>query len=106
MSGFDLTEKVRSDRLPRHVPVILVAALDSMEDRAHGADVGADAYITKGVFTDELSGTQTPELRLSVRPAEPATAQRPEIPHSWSTGPIPPPSGSAARIASVTNAFP
>jgi two-component system chemotaxis sensor kinase CheA len=40
MSGFDLTEKVRSDRLMRHVPVIPVTALDSMEDRAHGAYVG------------------------------------------------------------------
>lgn len=53
MSGFDLTEKVRSDRLLRHVPVILVTALDSLEDRARGADVGADAYITKGSFNDE-----------------------------------------------------
>jgi two-component system chemotaxis sensor kinase CheA len=53
MSGFDLTEKVRSDRLLRHVPVILVTALDSMEDQAHGADVGADAYITKGAFNDD-----------------------------------------------------
>jgi two-component system, chemotaxis family, sensor kinase CheA len=53
MSGFDLTEKVRSDRLLRHVPVILVTALDSLEDQARGADVGADAYITKGAFNDE-----------------------------------------------------
>jgi len=36
MSGFDLTEKVRSDRLLRHVSVILVAALDPMQDQAHG----------------------------------------------------------------------
>ncbi len=53
MSGFDLTEKVRSDRLLRHVPVILVTALDSLEDQARGADVGADAYITKGAFNDD-----------------------------------------------------
>ena len=53
MSGFDLTEKVRSDRLLRHVPVILVTALDSLEDQARGAEVGADAYITKGAFNDE-----------------------------------------------------
>jgi two-component system chemotaxis sensor kinase CheA len=44
---------VRSDRLLRHVPVILVTALDSMEDQAHGADVGANAYITKGAFNDD-----------------------------------------------------
>jgi two-component system chemotaxis sensor kinase CheA len=53
MSGFDLTEKVRSDRFLRGVPVILVTALDSLEDQAHGSRVGADAYITKGSFTDD-----------------------------------------------------
>ena len=52
MSGFDLTEKVRSDRFLRGIPVILVTALDSLEDQAHGSRVGADAYITKGSFTD------------------------------------------------------
>jgi len=25
----------------------------NMEDQAHGADVGADAYITKGAFNDD-----------------------------------------------------
>jgi len=53
MSGFDLTEKVRSDRFLRGIPVILVTALDSLEDQAHGSRVGADAYITKGSFTDD-----------------------------------------------------
>jgi two-component system chemotaxis sensor kinase CheA len=53
MSGFDLTEKVRSDRFLRTIPVILVTALDSLEDQAHGSRVGADAYITKGSFTDD-----------------------------------------------------
>ena len=53
MSGFDLTEKVRSDRFLRSTPVILVTALDSLEDQAHGSRVGADAYITKGSFTDD-----------------------------------------------------
>jgi two-component system, chemotaxis family, sensor kinase CheA len=53
MSGFDLTEKVRADRFPRGIPVILVTAPDSLEDQAHGAAVGADAYITKGSFTDD-----------------------------------------------------
>ena len=33
--------------------MILVTALDSMEDQAHGAHVGADAYTTKGAFNDD-----------------------------------------------------
>ena len=47
--GWSITEAAvaASVSLLRHVPVILVTALDTMEDQAHGADVGADAYITK-----------------------------------------------------------
>jgi two-component system chemotaxis sensor kinase CheA len=53
MSGFDLTEKVRADRLLHEVPVVLVTALDSPEDQARGARVGADAYIVKGALSDD-----------------------------------------------------
>jgi two-component system chemotaxis sensor kinase CheA len=53
MSGFDLTEKVRADRLLNEVPVVLVTALDSPEDQARGARVGADAYIVKGALSDD-----------------------------------------------------
>jgi putative two-component system response regulator len=81
MSGFDLTEKVRSDLLLRHVPVILVTALDSMEDQAHGADVLSGRVHHQGRVQRRSLDRCRPELRLSLRPAEPATAQRPGIPH-------------------------
>ncbi len=50
MSGFDLTAKVRADEKLSHLPVILVTALESREDREHGIDVGANAYIVKSSF--------------------------------------------------------
>lgn len=50
MSGFDLTAKIRSDQKLAHLPVILVTALESREDRERGIDVGADAYIVKRSF--------------------------------------------------------
>jgi two-component system chemotaxis sensor kinase CheA len=50
LSGFDLTAKVRADKKFGELPVILVTALDSREDRERGIDVGANAYIVKSSF--------------------------------------------------------
>jgi two-component system, chemotaxis family, sensor kinase CheA len=50
MNGFGLTAKIRADKKFAELPVILVTALDSREDREHGIDVGASAYIVKSDF--------------------------------------------------------
>ncbi len=50
MNGFGLTAKIRADKKFTHLPVVLVTALDSREDREHGINVGANAYIVKGNF--------------------------------------------------------
>ena len=50
MNGFELTAKIRKDKKLADVPVVLVTALDSREDREHGIDVGANAYIVKSSF--------------------------------------------------------
>ena len=50
MNGFELTRKIRSDKNRAELPVILVTALDSFEDRQRGMESGANAYIVKGNF--------------------------------------------------------
>jgi two-component system chemotaxis sensor kinase CheA len=50
LNGFGLTAKVRADKRLTELPVVLVTALDSREDREQGIDVGANAYIVKGSF--------------------------------------------------------
>ena len=50
MDGFDLTAKIRADKRLTDLPVVLVTALESREDRERGIDVGADAYIVKRSF--------------------------------------------------------
>jgi two-component system, chemotaxis family, sensor kinase CheA len=50
MNGFGLTSKIRADKRFIELPVILVTSLDSREDREHGIDVGATAYIVKSSF--------------------------------------------------------
>jgi len=47
MNGFDLTARIRAERTLAAVPVVLVTALESREDREHGIDVGANAYLVK-----------------------------------------------------------
>jgi len=50
MNGFDLTARIRADKKLADMPVILVTALESREDKERGIDVGANAYIVKSRF--------------------------------------------------------
>jgi two-component system, chemotaxis family, sensor kinase CheA len=50
MNGFDLTARIRADRALAELPVVLVTALESREDRERGIDVGANAYLVKSSF--------------------------------------------------------
>ncbi|KPA12005.1 chemotaxis protein CheA [Candidatus Magnetomorum sp. HK-1] len=50
MNGFELTEKIRSDKQHGETPVVLVTSLQSPEDRKRGIDAGANAYIVKSNF--------------------------------------------------------
>ncbi len=50
VNGFELTSKIRSDKKLSEVPVVLITALESRDDREHGIEVGADAYIVKSSF--------------------------------------------------------
>lgn len=50
LNGFGLTAKVRADRKLADLPVVLVTSLDSRQDREHGIDVGANAYLVKSSF--------------------------------------------------------
>ena len=50
MNGFDLTAKIRADKKLAELPVILVTALETREDRERGIDAGASAYLVKSNF--------------------------------------------------------
>lgn len=50
MNGFELTAKMRKEKKLAELPVVLVTALESREDRERGIDVGANAYIVKSSF--------------------------------------------------------
>jgi two-component system, chemotaxis family, sensor kinase CheA len=50
LNGFDLTARIRADKRLADLPVVLVTALESREERERGIDAGANAYIIKSNF--------------------------------------------------------
>ena len=50
MNGFELTANIRAHRDFSELPVVLVTARESREDKERGIDVGANAYIVKSSF--------------------------------------------------------
>lgn len=54
MDGLSLTSKIRQHKEYSELPIILVTSLASEEDKKKGAEAGANAYITKGNFNQEV----------------------------------------------------
>ena len=55
VDGYELCRRVRSSELLCHIPIIMVTAKATVEDKIHGLEAGADAYIEKPFHPDELS---------------------------------------------------
>lgn len=53
LDGFTLTSRIRADRELAELPVVLVTALHSAEDRARGLEAGANAYLAKSGFEQD-----------------------------------------------------
>ena len=54
MTGLEFTAKVRQHPEYNEIPLILCTSLASEEDKRRGAQAGANAYIVKGQFNQEL----------------------------------------------------
>jgi two-component system chemotaxis sensor kinase CheA len=50
LDGFGLTRKIRSSPRHQRLPLILVTARETDQDKARGIDVGANAYLLKSAF--------------------------------------------------------
>lgn len=47
MDGIELCKEVKANVATSHIPVILLTAKDTLQDKTEGYNVGADSYITK-----------------------------------------------------------
>jgi len=47
MSGFELTKHLKDDPQYRDIPIIMFSALDDVQDKLTGFELGVDDYITK-----------------------------------------------------------
>lgn len=54
LDGLSLTAKIRQHKEYSELPIILVTSLASDEDKKRGAEAGANAYITKGTFNQQV----------------------------------------------------
>jgi two-component system alkaline phosphatase synthesis response regulator PhoP len=54
LSGFQVCERIKADPATKHVPVIVVTALNEVGDVERAVDAGADDFLTKPVNRLEL----------------------------------------------------
>ncbi|MBI3478954.1 MAG: response regulator transcription factor [Nitrosomonadales bacterium] len=89
LSGLEVLRRLRSRKAPghnEHIPVLILTALDSVEDRIKGLDSGADDYLAKPFDMGELaarlralvrraSGSAAPALKVAGVALDPAAHQ-------------------------------
>src|SRR6188472_4361896 len=67
LSGVEVCRILRSRADVKHVPIIMLTARTSEDDRVSGLDLGADDYVTKPFSLRELSARVRAVLRRSAR---------------------------------------
>ncbi len=49
MDGFEVCQRLKEDPITRHIPVVLVTALDGRHERIRGLECGADEFLNKPI---------------------------------------------------------
>jgi diguanylate cyclase (GGDEF)-like protein len=64
IDGFEVSRRIKSDSSLPFIPIILVTARDSTEDKVMGFEAGADDYLTKPINFSELEARVRSMLRI------------------------------------------
>lgn len=54
VDGFEVCKRIKENEKTRLIPVVMVTALDQLEDKVRGIEAGADDFLTKPVNRHEL----------------------------------------------------
>ncbi len=68
ISGYELCRYIRND-LANSVPIIMLTALDSLENKVEGFNCGADDYIPKPFYFKEVEARIRAVIRRNIRQA-------------------------------------
>jgi len=67
LDGFEVLRRLRARKVP--TPVLILTALDGVDDRVRGLDLGADDYLTKPFSVNEFEARVRALLRRGAAPA-------------------------------------
>ena len=75
MDGFSVCRQIRADPSTSHIPIVMLTALDSVENKVKGFEAGADDYIAKPSEILELVARINALLRRSETTEQPVTSR-------------------------------
>jgi two-component system cell cycle response regulator len=64
LDGFEVCRRIKKNPETTHIPVVIITALDSREDRVRGLEAGADDFLTKPVDDTTLFSRVRSLVRL------------------------------------------
>jgi DNA-binding response OmpR family regulator len=67
MDGKEVARRLKSDVLLSRTPILMLTALSTVDDKIHGIDSGADAYMVKPFDLRELSAQVKALIRATTR---------------------------------------